>query len=114
MSDVIAAFFDELGARGNEPLLKRATGTFRFEITGKRPERWLVHVRKGDVSVSHANRKADCMLRADREVFEAILSGRANALAATLRGAAAIEGDVSLLAMFQRLLPGPPRRRRRA
>jgi putative sterol carrier protein len=107
MADAIADFFAALGSRGHEPLLVRATGTFRFEITGERPERWFVEVKKGDVTVSHRNAQADCMMRADRTVFEDIMSGKANALAATLRGAAIIDGDVSLLATFQRLLPGP-------
>ena len=108
MADATADFFAELGTRGHEPLLRRATGTFRFEVTGERPERWFVDVKKGDVVVSHSRAKADCTVRADRQVFDAIMSGRANALAATLRGTAAIDGDVSLLATFQRLFPGPP------
>ena len=45
-------------------------------------------------------------MRADRKVFDAIVSGEMNALAATLRGAVVIEGDLGLLARFQRLFPG--------
>ena len=108
MPDAIAAFFAELGTRMHEPLLRRATGTFRFEVTGKRPEHWFVEVQKGDVTVSHSDAQASCTVRADRRVFDDIMSGRANALAASLRGAVEIEGDVGLLATFQRLLPGPP------
>ena len=108
MADAVADFFAELGTRAHEPLLTRATGTFRFEVTGKRPERWFVEVKKGDLAVSHRNAKADCTVRADRQVFDAIMSGRANALAAMLRGAITVDGDVVLLATFQRLLPGPP------
>ena len=108
MADAIADFFAALGTRGHEPLLRRATGTFRFEVTGERPGHWFVEVARGDVSVSRRNAPADCVMRADRKVFDAIVSGRANAFAATLRGAAAIDGDISLLATFQRLLPGPP------
>jgi putative sterol carrier protein len=108
MPDAISAFFAELGTRGHEPLLERATGTFSFEVTGKRPEHWFVEVKKGDIAVSHADTPADCTVRAERRVLDDIMSGRANALAAALRGAVAIEGDISLLATFQRLLPGPP------
>ena len=108
MADAIAAFFDELATRAHEPLLRRATGTFRFEVTGKRPETWFIAVKKGDVTVSHSDAQADCTVRGDRKILETIMSGRANALAATLRGAVVIEGDVGLLATFQRLLPGPP------
>jgi hypothetical protein len=109
VADATAEFFAELGRRGHEPLLQKLTGTFRFDVTGRRAEHWLVEVKRGDVTVSRRNAKADCAMRADREVFDAIASGEANALAATLRGAAVIEGDVALLSGFQRLFPGPPR-----
>ena len=40
-------------------------------------------------------------------------AAKMNAMAATLRGDLALEGDSELLVPFQRLLPGPPRRRRK-
>ena len=107
-TDATAMFFAELGRRGHEPLLQKVTGTFRFEVTGERAEHWLVDVKQGDVTVSRRNVKADAVVRADRKVFDAISSGEMNALAATLRGAAVIQGDLGLLAGFQRLFPGPP------
>jgi putative sterol carrier protein len=112
MADATAEFFEDLGRRGHEPLLRKLTATFRFDVTGERPEHWLVEVKKGDVSVSQRNAKADCVAQADRKVFDAITSGRTNALAATLRGAAVVEGDFGLLAGFQRLFPGPPKKKK--
>jgi putative sterol carrier protein len=114
VADATAQFFAQLGRRGREPLLTGLTGSFRFEVTGKRAEHWLVAVEQGDVTVSRRNTKADSVMRADRKVFDAIASGEQNALAATLRGAVVIEGDVGLLAAFQRLFPGPPRENARA
>jgi len=114
VSDSTPAFFKALGERGHVPLLEKITGTVRFEIVdGKRVERWLLTVDKGDVAVSRKNVRADCTLRADKAVFEQLGSGKMNAMAATLRGDIAIDGDSSLLVPFQRLLPGPPRRHRR-
>ena len=108
------ALFEELGRRGHEPLLEKISGTIRFEIVdGKQTERWLVSIDKGDVSVSRKNVRADCTLRADKVVFDRVASGQMNAMAATLRGDIALEGDSELLVPFQRLLPGPPRRRRK-
>ena len=105
---------EELGRRGHEPLLEKVSGTIRFEIVdGKKTERRVVSIDKGDVSVSRKNVRADCTLRADKAVFEQLGSGKMNAMAATLRGDIAIDGDSSLLVPFQRLLPGPPRRHRR-
>ena len=100
VADATAEFFGELARRGHEPLLQKVTGTFRFEVTGERAEHWLVGVKKGDVTVSRGTVKADAVVRADRKEM--------NALAATLRGAAVIQGDLGLLAGFQRLFPGPP------
>jgi len=108
VADATAEFFAELAGRGHEPLLEKVTGTFRFDVTGERAEHWLVAVKKGDVTVSRGNVKADAVVRADRKVFDAIASGEMNALAATLRGAAVIQGDLGLIAGFQRLFPGPP------
>ena len=109
------ALFEELGRRGHEPLLEKVSGTIRFEIVdGKQTERWLVSIDKGDLSVSRKNVRADCTLRTDKAVFDRVASGKMNAMAATLRGDIALEGDSELLVPFQRLLPGPPRRRRTA
>ena len=111
MADTTTAFFEALQTRGHAPRLEKVTGTFRFELTnGKRKERWLVAVDKGDINVSHKNTSADCVLRSDRQVFEGIISGKVNAFAAVLRGALQVEGDAELLTLFQRVLPAPPRR----
>jgi putative sterol carrier protein len=114
MADATAAFFGELGGRGHEPLLKKASGTLRFDLRdGRRVDRWLVAVTKGDVTVSHRNVAADCIVSSDKALFENVASGKTNAMAALLRGAIGVEGDVQLLVLFQRLFPGPPRTRKR-
>jgi putative sterol carrier protein len=109
MRDAATSFFEALGQREYEPLLDRATGTLRFEVVGgDAKDRWFVSVDKGHVSVSHARRKADCVIRGEKRLVEGILSGEVNAMAAALRGALAVEGNPELLVMFQRILPGPP------
>jgi putative sterol carrier protein len=110
MTDATAEFFDGLGRRGHEPLLEHATGTVRFDLErGRRTEHWLVSIEKGDVVVSRANSEADAVIRADRELFDLIVSGEMNTMAAMLRGAISVDGDKELVVLFQRLLPGPPR-----
>jgi putative sterol carrier protein len=107
--DATTEFFDELGRRGHEPILEKVTATMRFDLADAgRTERWLVAVDKGDVAVSHRNAKADCVLRADRKLFEGLARGEVNAMAALLRGAIGVEGDPQLMVVFQRLLPAPP------
>jgi len=113
MADATAAFFGELGGRGHEPVLHTVSGTLRFDLRdGRRVERWLVELKKGDVGVSHRNVGADCVVSADRALFEGVASGKTNVMAALLRGEMGVEGDVKLLVLFQRLFPGPPRVRR--
>jgi putative sterol carrier protein len=115
MTDATTEFFEELGARGHEPLLEKATGTLRIELAnGKTKARWFVTIRKGDVSVSHANSKADCVARMDQTLFDRIVTGKENATAAMLRGLVGVEGKPQLLVLFQRLFPGPSDSRRQS
>jgi len=114
MTDSTAEFFQELGRRGHEPLLEKATGIVRFDLVeGTRTDRWLVTLDRGDVSVSRKNAAADCVVRADKTLFDAMASGDVNGMAAYLRGELTLEGDPELLVLFQRVLPGPPNRRSR-
>ena len=114
MADAIAEFFEGAAARGPQPQLEKATGTVRLDVKdGKRLERWFVSVKNGDVKVSRKNAPADVVIRGERPLFERLFTGRANAMAALLRGELTIEGfDPQFLAQFQRLLPRPQDRRR--
>ena len=114
MSDATAEFFGTLTQRGHVPVLEKAKGTVRIELAeGKRVDRWLLVVDKGDLSVSRKNVGADCIIRADKALFERIVDGEVNATAAVLRGAVTIDGDMELLVQLQKLFPGPPAKRRR-
>src|SRR3954465_6232491 len=53
MTDPSAEFFEELQRQGHVPLLKKVSGTLRFEVVnGKRSARWFITIKKGDVTVS--------------------------------------------------------------
>jgi putative sterol carrier protein len=107
MADATAVFFEELGRLEHVPVMKRASGTIRFDLKDKAStERWFVIVEKGDLRVSRRNTRADCVVRGEKSVFDGVASGKTNAFAALLRGALDVEGDVQLLVLFQRLLPG--------
>jgi putative sterol carrier protein len=111
--DGIPEFFEELDRREHEPLLAKVTGRVRFDLVeGGRPDRWLVAVDKGDTTVWHKGSPADCVIRADRALFERLCRGQENAMAAVLRGELVCSGDVELLFAIQRIFPGPPRERR--
>jgi len=110
--DVTEQFFDELAQRAHEPLLRKARGTIRFEIVdGKKVDRRIVTVDRGDISVSRRNVSGDGVIRVDKAVFERVASGRSNPIAAVLRNELAVQGDWRLLVLLQRLFPGPPKTR---
>ncbi len=99
-------FFDELTRRGHEPALRNRTATVRFDVVrGKNTDRWIVAIDKGDITVSRGDDPADCVLRADQKLFDALISGQTDPMAAMLRGALLTEGDVELLVAARRLLP---------
>ena len=110
MSDPTAEFFQELGTRGNEPLLRDVTATVRFDVLhGKRTDRWCLRIDKGDLEVTTGEAEADAVISVDRTVFNAIVSGETNAMAAFLRGEMTMSGEPELLVTVQRLFPGPRR-----
>ena len=82
------------------------TGRVRFDIVGKRTEHWLVAIDHGDITVTRRTGKADCTMKADRELFDRLVRGDDNAMAATLRGALICAGEVDLLLAIQKLFPG--------
>jgi len=109
-TDATATFFERLASRGHEPLLQSASGTLRFELkNGSRTQFWFVKITKGDVAVSNANAEADSVIRTTKVLFDQMATGRANAMAAMLRGVLRAEGNLGLVMSFQRLFPGPPK-----
>jgi predicted lipid carrier protein YhbT len=116
MADVIGDFFREL-EKSHQPLLGKVQGTVRFDLTDadSTTDHWLVSVNRGDITVSQQKdmslSKADCAIRSDKKLFEQLIKGEANAIAATLRGAIICTGNVELIFAIQRIFPGPPRKR---
>jgi hypothetical protein len=108
VSEPIAEFFERL-TRSVPDRLRRADGSLRIDLTsGTTIERWFITMHGGDVSVSHRNAKADSVIRTSKDQFEGMITGRVNAMSAALRGVVSLEGDPTLLVLFQRALPGPP------
>jgi SCP-2 sterol transfer family len=107
-TDSIAEFFDDLACRGHDPLLRKVTGSARFDVVaGKRTECWLVNIDKGDIRVSRGTAAADSVLRAEKATFEGLVTGELNPMAAVLRGEVLVEGDPRLVVRLQRLFPRP-------
>jgi hypothetical protein len=108
VSEPIEEFFERL-TRSVPDRLRRADGSLRIDLkSGTTTEHWFVTMHGGDVSVSHRNAKADSVIRTSKDQFEGMITGTVNAMSAALRGVVSLEGDPTLLVLFQRALPGPP------
>jgi hypothetical protein len=108
MPDPIADFFAQLARGGAGPLLGDVTATVRFDVTYPGYVRiWRVAIDGDRIEVTDSPVGADCVVGAERAVFEELVTGRRNAMAALLRGQLTLTGDADVLVRLQRLFPGP-------
>lgn len=109
MSDATREFFDELGRRGHERLLRKTAGTIRFDLEHDHGiDHWLVVIRNGTVSVSKENRDADAVIRTDSALFDRMASGKVKPLPAWLRNDITSEGEFRFIVLLERLFAPPP------
>ena len=102
-----SGFFDELAAR-RQPLLHNMSGTLRFDVIhGDEIEYWYLTIAQGDVAVTRESAAADAVIRVRDDLFDDIVSGRANAMAALIRGDLGVAGNGEMLMRIQRTFPGP-------
>ena len=97
----IDAFFAQLPNRGHVDGLNHISGTVELDFEDTK-RRWLI-VQKGDVRLSQTPVAADCVLACDADTFMGIISGRVNVVAAALRGAVTVSGDLALAIAVRRL-----------
>jgi hypothetical protein len=117
MPDPTSEFFEGLTERGRIAALQRTSRTLRVDVQRDgRTDHWRREIRRGTVAVSRseANTDADCVIVASGELMDDLVSGRANAMASTLRDELVMSGDPNLLVRFQRLFPNPTGRRKTA
>ncbi|WBB68128.1 SCP2 sterol-binding domain-containing protein [Micromonospora sp. WMMD812] len=109
MSDATTRFFDELGRHGHERLLRRTSGTIRFDLEHDNGvDHWLVVIRGGAVQVSRGKHEADTVVRTDTAFFERMARGEAKPLSAWLRNDITSEGQFKHIVLLERLFPPPP------
>lgn len=106
-ADAGMQFLQELDGREVHSLAK-ASGTIRFDLADNgRTKHVRVELDRGRISVSRGAAAADCVVRMDAKLFGDLAAGKANPLAAVLRGVLAFDGDPELLVLFRRALTEP-------
>jgi alkyl sulfatase BDS1-like metallo-beta-lactamase superfamily hydrolase len=108
MTDVAEGYLTGLGERGFDPVLAKTSGALAVRlIDGPDVDEWMLTVDNGTLVAERGAGRADATLTVGRPLFERMVQGRANAMAAVLRGEARIDGDLELLMSIQRIFPGP-------
>ena len=109
MAELDSGLLAALAERSHERPVTAFNGVVRFDVRdGERVDQWYLTIVKGVVTVGRAGDEPDCVLAGDLVTFDAVLSGKANAMAALLRGAFVAQGEIVLLTGLQRLFPGSP------
>jgi putative sterol carrier protein len=109
MAELDERLLDALAERSQEQPVTAFNGVVRFDVRdGDRVDKWYLTIVRGVVTVEREGGEPDCVLAGDVAMFDAVLSGKANAMAALLRGALEARGKMILLTALQRLFRGSP------
>ncbi|ASW56366.1 SCP2 sterol-binding domain-containing protein [Plantactinospora sp. KBS50] len=102
-------FFEDLNRSQHEPLLQKVVGSVRFDLhEAARTEHWVLEIDRGKVRVSREDRETDLVVNSSPGMFEKLVRGEENTIAALLRGAITVTGNALLILRIERLFPGPP------
>jgi putative sterol carrier protein len=109
MVDATMRFFEDLDRRGFEPLLAKTAGSLRVDLhEGAHTTHWLIEIDRGKLQVRQEDREADTVVGASPRIFDELVTGQENAVAALLRGDVTVLGDLLMVLQVERLFPGPP------
>lgn len=106
--DPSARLFERISRLGRVDALAGIDGRLRFDVhVADRVEHRAIIVHSGQVSVASEVEDPDCVVDVDKALLDQMASGQSNAMTALLRGDMMVSGDVRLLVLLERLLPGP-------
>lgn len=107
-SDPTARLFERISRLGRVDALAEVDGRLRFDVhEADRVEHRAIIVHRGQISVTDQVEDPDCVVDVDKDLFDRMAAGQSNAMTALLRGDMMVSGDVRLLVLLERLLPGP-------
>ncbi|MFI7592311.1 SCP2 sterol-binding domain-containing protein [Micromonospora sp. NPDC049359] len=109
MTEATQRFFESLPARAPRVLRGLAAGTLQIDLgINHQTEHWLVRMRPGEVRATRERGPADAIWYSSSALFDRLIAGEAQALAAVLRNESTFSGDVVLFLAFRRFFPDPP------
>lgn len=108
MGTTAEQYLQQLDA-GRRPNLPETTaGTLRLDLRDDgSTQHWYLTVSDQQVQVTRSADDADLVVRADRWVFDQMVSGRLHPGAALLRNDITLQGDMRLLMVLRRIFAGP-------
>ncbi|WFE60950.1 SCP2 sterol-binding domain-containing protein [Micromonospora sp. WMMD712] len=93
----------------HEDLPDTVNGTVRLDIRDDgSTDHWFLTIGDQQVGVSRSAEAADLVVAGDREVFDRLVAEGTHIGAALVRNDVTAQGDLRLLMVLRRLLPGPP------
>ncbi|MET8320987.1 SCP2 sterol-binding domain-containing protein [Micromonospora sp. NPDC005189] len=109
MTETAERFFESLPSRAHDVLGGLADGTLQIDLgTDHRTEHWLVRMRPGSVRISRERGPADAIWYSSAALFDRLVKGEAQGVAAVLRNESTFSGNVVLFLAFRRFFPDPP------
>lgn len=109
MSEAIERFFESLPARAPAVLHGAVTGTIQIDLSrGNQTTHWLVRMAPGEIEVNLGRGPADAIWYNSEDLFERLVTGHAQAIAAVLRNESTFSGNVMLFLSFRRFFPDRP------
>ena len=109
MGTSVAEFLDRWDPGRRPDLPETTSGTLRLDAAdGGHTTHWRLTVRDQRVEVTRSAEDAELIVRADREVFDQLASGRTHLAAALLRNDLSVQGNMRLLMLLRRIFPGAP------
>ncbi|GLY23527.1 SCP2 sterol-binding domain-containing protein [Micromonospora sp. NBRC 101691] len=109
MGEATEQFFASLPARAPDKLRGPIDGTIQINLsTGTHVEHWYVVLRDREFRVSREERPADAVWESSAELFEQLVTGSAQGVAAMLRNDTTLSGNVLLFLVFRAFFPSPP------
>jgi putative sterol carrier protein len=90
-------------------LPETTAGTVRLDVSENGwTDHWYLTIDQQTVRVTRSAEEAELVVRADREIFDDLATGRANIVGALLRNDITARGRLPLLRVLRRIFPGPP------